>query len=143
MRTFSGRLWLVQDRYSEVRVQVQLDEERITITSNGTVIGDWPFAEVELKRDTDGIHIFAEDEELVISSREPGFNRAMLRRRPGRRMPEISPEELPGSKAMESPDEDSGSETDDREDSAEETTKRRKRKRRGAHREPWSLKLRW
>ena len=141
MRTFSGRLWLVKDRYSEVRVQVQLDDERITIISNGTVIGDWPFADIEIKRDVDGIHVFAEGEELVIASRESGFNRAVLHQRSAGQTPEGSSAHLPGSKAMEPGGEDP--ETEDREESPKVDSRRQKRKRRGAHREPWSLKLRW
>lgn len=143
MRTFSGRLWLIQDRHSEVGVEVSLDEERMRITSNGTVIGDWAFDDVDIKRRGENIHVFAEDEEVIISSAERGFADAMLKpargaawRRSGR--PEPENREPPSTETSEQDD----TTPRDKGDGGEEQQTRR-RSRRGSHREPWSLKLRW
>lgn len=140
MRTFSGRLWLAQDRYSELGVQIRLDEERITITSNGSVIGDWSFDDVSVRKDADGIHLFAEDEELVIASRDPGFNRAMLRPVVFDLTESTDEQVSPVTRLLRS--EDAGAETVDEDREADDESPR-KRSRKGAHREPWSLKLRW
>jgi len=80
--TFKGRLWLVPDRVSEVSVEIHLDEERIKLTSNRTVIGDWPLSDVNIELRDHDIHIFAEGEELVVWSHDPGFAPVLLRDRP-------------------------------------------------------------
>lgn len=143
MRTYSGRLWLVRDQHSEVGVEIGLDEERVRITSNGILIGDWPFEDVDIRRRGDDIHLFAEDEELGISSEDRGFSRAMLSLdRPERTLSSRESEErAPGSSSNGAHlQEDAAAEDPDE---AEQEQRARRRNRRGAHREPWSLKLRW
>lgn len=81
MATFKGRLWLVPDRVSEVSVEIHVDEERIKLTSNKTVIGDWPFSDVNIESRDHDIHIFVEGEELVVWSHDPGFAPVLLRER--------------------------------------------------------------
>ena len=78
MATFNSRLWIVPDRLSEVGVTVDVGLERIRIVSGGIVIGDWPIDDVTLEYRDNDVHIFAEGEELVVWSTEPGFVKAML-----------------------------------------------------------------
>lgn len=74
MTTHSGRLWLLPDRDSKVRVDIYLDAERIRITSNEVVIGDWPISEVVVKEiGNNRVSLLLEGEEVVVSSRDPQF----------------------------------------------------------------------
>jgi hypothetical protein len=79
MGTYSGRLWLVHDRLSDVRVTVHLDDETIKIFSNGTVIGDWSLSDVEVRQVEGDVHLVVEGEELVVSSTDPGFAPALVK----------------------------------------------------------------
>lgn len=85
MATFNSRLWIVPDRLSEVGVSVDIDQERIRIVSNGILIGDWALADVTMEYRDHDVHLFAEGEELVVWSIEPGFVEAMLRANDHRR----------------------------------------------------------
>lgn len=70
-------MWLVPDRFADVIVEVHLDDDRIRIVSNEIIIGDWPWTEVDIETSDDGIHLFAEAEELVIRPDEFGFKAAL------------------------------------------------------------------
>ena len=78
MAIFKGQLWMVPDRLHEISVEIFLDEERIKLISNGTEIGDWPLADVDMELQDNDIHIFAEGEELVVWSSDPGFAPALV-----------------------------------------------------------------
>ncbi|HXV72238.1 MAG TPA: hypothetical protein VEB69_12680 [Acidimicrobiia bacterium] len=78
MATFDSRLWIVPDRLSEVSVTVDVDAERIKITSGLIVIGDWSISDVTIEYRDHDIHVFAEGEELVVWSADPGFVDAMM-----------------------------------------------------------------
>lgn len=78
MAIFKGQLWLVPDRVGEVSVEIFLNEERIKLMSNGTEIGDWPLEKVKMELKDNDIHLYVEDEEMVIWSSDPGFTPAMI-----------------------------------------------------------------
>lgn len=78
MEIFRGQLWLVPDRAHEISVEIFLDEERIKLLSEGSEIGDWPLADVEMELRGNDIHIFAEGEELVVWSSDPAFAPALV-----------------------------------------------------------------
>lgn len=78
MAIFKGQLWLATDRVGEVSVEIFLNEERIKLMSNGTEIGDWPLSEVKMELKDHDVHLFVEDEEMVIWSSDPGFTPAMV-----------------------------------------------------------------
>lgn len=78
MAIFKGQLWLVPNRVHEISVEIFLDEERIKLISNGKEIGDWPLADVQMELVDNDIHIFAEGEELVVWSSDPGFAPALV-----------------------------------------------------------------
>ena len=78
MAIFKGQLWMVPDRVNEISVEIFLDEERIKLISNGNEIGDWQLADVEMELQDNDIHIFVEDEELVVWSSDPDFAPALV-----------------------------------------------------------------
>lgn len=80
MSMYMGRLWLVPDRDSKLRVEIHLDSESIKITSNEVVIGDWSISEVEVKEvGNNSLRLYVEGEEVVVSSRDPDFMPAFAR----------------------------------------------------------------
>ena len=129
MRTFSGRLWLVKDPYSDVEVdlEIDLDKERLRITSNGSQIWDWPFDALDATRDGDEVHLFVEGEELVMVSSDIWFAPAVVQT--------FAPSKRPGiAEGLDHPE----IEVVPPEDSRQEPSRRR-----GAHRKKGSFKLRW
>lgn len=78
MSIFRGQLWLVPDRVNEISVEIFLNEERIRLVSNGTVIGDWPLADVKMELIDNDVHLYVEDEELVLWSSDPDFTPALV-----------------------------------------------------------------
>lgn len=79
MSMYKGRLWLVPNRDSKLRVEIHLDSESIKITSNETLIGDWPISEVELREvGNNTLRLCVEGEEVVVSSRDPQFMPSLL-----------------------------------------------------------------
>lgn len=130
MRTFSGRLWLVKDRYSDVDVEVEidLDEERLKISSDGSQIGDWHFDDIDVSRDEHEVHLLVEGEELVIVSNDVWFAPAMARTFARSSPTEGEPGYDPDRRLVD-------------EEPAEDASEGRRR--RGAHRKRGSFKLRW
>lgn len=79
MKTYSGRLWLTPDKDSKLRVEIRLRDERIRITSNEDVIGDWPLAGVGVRSTgSTEVRLAVEGEELVIFTRDADFVPTML-----------------------------------------------------------------
>ena len=71
MKKYDGRLWLVPFRDSKVRVQIELDEDKIRITSKKTIIGDWPLPDVIVRSiGRTEARLSVEGEELVVFSRD-------------------------------------------------------------------------
>ena len=128
MRTFSGRLWLVKDPHSDVEVDVEidLDEERLRISSNGSQIGDWSFDAVDVTRDDEEVHLFVEGEELVLVSSDIWFAPAIVQTVTPSKRHRVG-EGLADEPALEDP-------VDETPDNA---------RRRGAPRKKGSFKLRW
>ena len=74
MKTYSGRLWLVPHRDSKLRVEIELDDEKLRITSNDNLIGDWRLSELIVRSSSrTEVRLSAEGEELVIFTRDPDF----------------------------------------------------------------------
>lgn len=78
MAIFKGQLWLATDRVGEISVEIFLNEERIKLVSNGTEIGDWALSDVKMELKDHDVHLYVEDEEMVIWSSDPGFTPAMV-----------------------------------------------------------------
>lgn len=79
MSMHKGRLWLVPERDSKLRVDIYLDSEHMRITSHGVLIGDWPISEVEVREiGSNRVRLFVEGEEVVVSSRDPEFMPSLL-----------------------------------------------------------------
>lgn len=79
MSMHMGRLWLVPDRDTKLRVEIHLDSENIKIASNDTVIGNWPIADVEVREvGINKVRFFVEGEEVIVASRDPQFMPALL-----------------------------------------------------------------
>ncbi|MFP3882626.1 MAG: hypothetical protein ACLFRT_15360 [Actinomycetota bacterium] len=79
MSTHKGRLWLVPERDSKLRVDIHLDSERIRIASHGVVIGDWSLSEIDVREiGNNRARFVVEGEEVVISSRDPQFMPSLL-----------------------------------------------------------------
>jgi hypothetical protein len=65
---------LAPHREPNLRVEIELRDEKIKITSNDEVIGDWPLAEVTFRSTTSTeTHLLVEGEELVIFTRNADF----------------------------------------------------------------------
>lgn len=134
MRTFSGRLWLVKDRYSEVEAEVllDLDQERLRITSNETLIGDWSFDELDVARDAEEIRLTVEGEELVVVSGDVWF------------APTLEQVFAPSKRqriVREATDDDTTSPETGTDHASEDPAGGSRR--RGAHRRRGSFKLKW
>ncbi len=133
MRTFSGRLWLVRDQHSKVETEVvlDLDEQRLKITSHDVEIGDWSVDEFDVTREGAEIHLTVEGEELVIVSSDIRFAPAVAEVfSPSSKRPQVI-ESGPQS-------DDIPSEGNDEKDRNVDRSRRR-----GAHRRPGSFKLKW
>ena len=136
MRTFSGRLWLVKDRYSEIDAEllIDLDQERIRITSDAIVIGDWSFDELDVTRDEKEIHLTVEGEELVMVSGDIWFAPALEQVFAALNRGRHSAGSIPPARA-------SGDLNTDENTDAVRSVERRRR--RGAHRRRGSFKFKW
>lgn len=79
MATFNGRLWMVADRESKLRVDIHLDAKNLKITSNDVVIGDWPISEMVVREiGNTNLRMSVEGEEVTVSSRHPQFMPSVL-----------------------------------------------------------------
>lgn len=79
MSMHKGRLWLVPERDSKLRVDIHLNSAHMRITSHGVLIGDWPISEVEVREiGNNRVRLLVEEEEIVVSSRDPEFMPALL-----------------------------------------------------------------
>jgi micrococcal nuclease len=78
MVKFRGRIWLARDATAELASDIDIQGDRIRITSGDDDIGDWVRSEIDLRARDDGVHLFAEGEELVLQSDEVGFEAALM-----------------------------------------------------------------
>lgn len=68
MAEFGGRLLLLDGAGTQIRVVIDLDDERIAIKAGTKSIGTWPLSEIGVRGEDDGFHLRLEGEEVVIST---------------------------------------------------------------------------
>lgn len=66
MSTYEASLKMVGENGPGLPVVIDLRDDRLGITSGDVEIGDWSRQEVRINADTDGIHLRAEGEEIVL-----------------------------------------------------------------------------
>lgn len=66
MSTYEASLKMVGENGPGLPVVIDLRDDRLGITSGDVEIGDWSRQEVRVNADTDGIHLRAEGEEIVL-----------------------------------------------------------------------------
>jgi hypothetical protein len=64
--TYEASLKMVGENGPGLPVVIDLRDDRLGITSGDVEIGDWSRQEVRVNADTDGIHLRAEGEEIVL-----------------------------------------------------------------------------
>lgn len=69
----NARMWLARSQGDRLEVLVDLDDERLSITSNGASIGDWALSDLEIVQALRNLHVFVEGEHLVIAPTDPDF----------------------------------------------------------------------
>lgn len=98
MSEFDGRLRLLGEKGAGVGIHIDLDDERLHVTSGEVEIGTWSLEDVMILAKEDGFHLRAEGEEVVITTDDdPGFAVAvgvrnappLLRRQISERMREL------------------------------------------------------
>jgi hypothetical protein len=67
MSSFDGRLRLLGRAGFPLGVEVDLSAERMIVTSGGTEVADWALEEIVIASRSDGFHIKAEGEEIVLN----------------------------------------------------------------------------
>ena len=67
MTSFDARLRLVSQPGLPLGVEVDLKDERMVVTAGDAEIGDWPLGEIRVDSHSDGFHIRAEGEEMVLN----------------------------------------------------------------------------
>lgn len=76
MTEFGGHLHLLDQGQTQIRVSIDLDDERLTIKAGSKVLGTWALPEVGVRGEDDGFHLRLEGEEVVISTDDdPSFAR--------------------------------------------------------------------
>lgn len=66
MSTYEASLKMAGESGPGLPVVIDLRDDRLGITSGDVEIGDWSRQEVRINADTDGIHLRAEGEEIVL-----------------------------------------------------------------------------
>jgi hypothetical protein len=64
--TYEASLKMAGESGPGLPVVIDLRDDRLGITSGDVEIGDWSRQEVRINADTDGIHLRAEGEEIVL-----------------------------------------------------------------------------
>jgi hypothetical protein len=67
MTSFDARLRLLSQPGFPLGVEVDLADERMVVTAGGSEIGDWALDEIRVFARSDGFHVQAEDEELILN----------------------------------------------------------------------------
>ncbi len=76
MAEFVGRLLLLDAAGTQIRVVIDLDEERLAIKAGSKPLGSWPLSEVGVRGEDDGFHLRLEGEEVVVATDDdPAFAR--------------------------------------------------------------------
>ena len=66
MTVFDGLLRMLGEPGGAMRVQLDLNEERLRLLSGETEIADWALNEIVANAQPDGIHVRAEGQEFVL-----------------------------------------------------------------------------
>lgn len=67
MTSFDARLRILSEPGMPLGVEIDLTNDRMVITSGGESIGDWPMGQIEVVAHSDGFHLMAEGEEVVLN----------------------------------------------------------------------------
>jgi len=67
MTSFDARLRLLNKPGLPLLVEVDLTGERMVVTTSGRELADWSLDEIEVLSRSDGFHIQAEGEEVVLN----------------------------------------------------------------------------
>lgn len=70
MVDFQGVLRTANERTSTIAVQIDLTDERLRLRSGDTEIADWSLNDIRVSAQSDGFHIRAEGEEVIIDLRQ-------------------------------------------------------------------------
>ncbi len=70
MSTFSARLRLPGRTKLPLSVEVDIQHERMTLTSGDRTVGVWPLADLEVVSQSDGFHIKLDGDEVVLNVAE-------------------------------------------------------------------------
>ncbi len=66
MADFEGVLRTPTERDTAIRVVIDLTEERLRLRSTDTEIADWSLDEIRVNALSDGFHVKAEGEEIIL-----------------------------------------------------------------------------
>lgn len=64
---FPARLYIPGQTKLPLNVEVDISEERLSLTAMGRTVADWPLGEVEIEVQPDGFHLEFDNEEIVLS----------------------------------------------------------------------------
>lgn len=67
MTSFDARLRLANEPGFPLGVEIDLTGERMVVTAGGKELADWSMREIEILAGSDGFHIEAEGEEVVLN----------------------------------------------------------------------------
>lgn len=71
MTSFDARIRLMGHSGLPLGVEIDLSYERMRVTAGNSRIADWSLEEIQVTELSDGFHINAEDEEIVLSVVDP------------------------------------------------------------------------
>jgi hypothetical protein len=75
--TYAGKLWLSSDQSTKVDGEVTVEADRISISSGGVAVGDWPRSEVEARAESGFFYFDVEGETLLFLPDSPGLEGAL------------------------------------------------------------------
>ncbi|MCP4964103.1 MAG: hypothetical protein GY926_02595 [bacterium] len=73
MHDFYGTVRLLDEPDAALDAKVTLDLNRVSIRAADAEIGSWPHADVLVKKEKDGLHLFADGETLLLSLENSDF----------------------------------------------------------------------
>ncbi len=78
MSSFNARLRLPGQSKLPLAVEVDIHNERMTLTSGHRTLADWPLSTLDIHGEADGFHIAVDGDEVVLSVSEPARFAALL-----------------------------------------------------------------
>lgn len=70
MGRYQGMLRLAHAADSPVRVELDLEDERVTIRAGSALIGEWSISELGIRGQDDGFHMRAGGDEMIVDLTE-------------------------------------------------------------------------